>query len=799
MFSFSPSFNQYKSLYKLKTALSKVITPLTIILVILFVLSLVLVLLDQKLLASIMLFIFFIKLLPVLWYYLGLNNHSFWDKDSSNSNYLDWLLPPEISYKMSEASSKALWEAIKTSWQYRFYCNHLMLPPDTLDPLVFSSNLEQWIASALNISNINSSTNKKLTIPIILEAVVSENDLVSSYLLALDINSTDAKNVAKWVRYAQEEMDNSRKGFAKELARDWTAGYTPTLNHFALNISDNLTSSSIENANYDDNMTYLISKLSEPQSKAIAVVAPNGAGKSSLAYHLASILQNSNYALELDGSIQYAKVFVLSSSAIIAEGQKHGFERLLMNIFNEAYHAGKVIIFMDNAELFFQDGLGSINIYNILIPILESKRFKIIMTLDPISWQKMSTTNPNIGSNIIRYDLANMPQEQIYKHLFRQALYLEHSGGRLLITYKAIKASLELSNRYQLSSGFAQPGLSIDLLKSSLSMAKPLNSNTKYIDDDSIIKSLESQTRIKVERTSDKDQKNKLLSLEDLIHTRMINQVRAVKVVADALRRSALALKTSKKPIGSFLFLGPTGVGKTELARSLADKYFGDESMMIRLDMSEYQNTFDLTRLLSRGSGYSFLDQLNEKPHSVIVFDEIEKASPDILNVLLQILEEGVLTDSGGVKNYFTETIIIATSNAGANEIRQEIDKGRSLEAFEDEFINHIIDSQYFRPELLNRFDDIVLFRPLNPNELKQVAGIIIAGLNKSLAKQNLSLTISEAGLDYLVSIGYDPRLGSRPLRRAIGARVENKISKMVLGGQTHSGMNIHFDVKDLQ
>jgi ATP-dependent Clp protease ATP-binding subunit ClpA len=220
--------------------------------------------------------------------------------------------------------------------------------------------------------------------------------------------------------------------------------------------------------------------------------------------------------------------------------------------------------------------------------------------------------------------------------------------------------------------------------------------------------------------------------------------------------------------------------------------------MMIRLDMSEYQNSFDLTRILSRGNGHSFLDQLSEKPHSVIVFDEIEKASPDILNILLQILEEGMLTDSGGGKNYFTETIIIATSNAGDNEIRSEIEKGHSLEEFESEFINHLIDSRYFRPELLNRFDDIVLFRPLNTGELKQIAGIIIANINKNLAKQNLSLTISDAGLDYLVSIGYDPRLGSRPLRRAISARVENKISQMVLSGQTRSGMNLHLDEPDL-
>lgn len=799
MLSLSPEFSKYQALHKLKIQLSKFMIILKLSLGILIITAIALFFFDQKVLAFVVLSIFFIILPIAIWHYLGLSSDMFWIRDNNNNTYLDALLPPEVAYELTEASSSSLWESIKKSWQYVFYCNHLMIPPHTLDPLIAGSNLEQWISIATNIPN-GYKINNQLSVSLLLEAAISRNDLASEYLLALDINNEDSKAVAQWLRYIEEEMENDKnKSFVNGLAKDWTAGYTPILNHFAYNISDNIPSNMVKNAYYDENIQYLIPKLSELESRAIAVVAPNGAGKSSLAYNLASVLKSDKPLMSMSASIHYAKVFVLSSSAIISEGQKYGFEKLITNIFSEISRAGKIIVFMDNAELFFQDGLGAINIYNILLPILESKRFKIIMTLDPISWQKMSVSNPNISSNIMRYDLAAMPKEQIYKQLFRQASNLEHSSGKVLITYKAIKASLELSDRYLLSSGQAQPGLSIDLLKSSISMAKPLNQNIKILDDDGVVTSLEGQTRVKVERVSNQDQKNKLLHLEDLIHTRMVNQVRAVKVVADALRRSATTFRSNKKPIGSFLFLGPTGVGKTELARSLADKYFGDESMMIRLDMSEYQNSFDLTRILSRGNGHSFLDQLSEKPHSVIVFDEIEKASPDILNILLQILEEGMLTDSGGGKNYFTETIIIATSNAGDNEIRSEIEKGHSLEEFESEFINHLIDSRYFRPELLNRFDDIVLFRPLNTGELKQIAGIIIANINKNLAKQNLSLTISDAGLDYLVSIGYDPRLGSRPLRRAISARVENKISQMVLSGQTRSGMNLHLDEPDLR
>src|SRR6185437_11344963 len=317
-----------------------------------------------------------------------------------------------------------------------------------------------------------------------------------------------------------------------------------------------------------------------------------------------------------------------------------------------------------------------------------------------------------------------------------------------------------LSGRY--NQDMAYPGRAIQLIEQSLSHAEG-----NVVTERSVQKAVEQTRGVKVGAAAPVEA-NELLHLEDKIHERMINQSRAVSVVAAALRRARAGVANPRRPIGSFLFLGPTGVGKTELAKAIAATYFGAESNMIRLDMSEYQQTSDVSRLLSNGQDdqKSLIMAVRQQPFTVVLLDEIEKAHPNVLNLLLQLLDEGKLTDVSGRAASFKDAIVIATSNAGATEIRERVSRGEELHTFEEEFVNNLISSGQFKPELLNRFDEIVLFRPLKLEELVQLVTLMLNEVNHTLAAQNISVELTETAAEKIVQAGYDPRIGARPLRR---------------------------------
>jgi ATP-dependent Clp protease ATP-binding subunit ClpA len=291
-----------------------------------------------------------------------------------------------------------------------------------------------------------------------------------------------------------------------------------------------------------------------------------------------------------------------------------------------------------------------------------------------------------------------------------------------------------------------------------------------------------------------------LLNLENKIHERMINQTQAVNAVAAALRRVRAGVTNPNRPAGSFLFLGPTGVGKTELARSLANAYFGDSSRMIRLDMSEYQRPDDVARLLEDGgdTAQSLIMSIRKQPFSVVLLDEIEKAHPNILNLMLQLLDEGQLTDAGGRAASFKSAIIITTSNAGSADIIARITAGENMATFERPLIDKLIQSGQFRPELINRFDDVVLFRPLNQAELTQVAKLMIGEVNKNLSHQNITVSLTDEALNKIAAAGYDPQFGARPMRHLIQRTVEDVIATKILRGEASPGSTILLDVNDM-
>ena len=294
-------------------------------------------------------------------------------------------------------------------------------------------------------------------------------------------------------------------------------------------------------------------------------------------------------------------------------------------------------------------------------------------------------------------------------------------------------------------------------------------------------------------------EREKLLHLEDELHKRVIGQDEAIQAVSDAVRRSRAGMQDPKRPIGSFIFLGTTGVGKTELAKALADYLFNDESMMTRIDMSEYQEKFSVTRLIGAPPGYVGYDeggQLTEavrrKPYQVVLFDEIEKAHPDVFNTLLQVLDDGRLTDSKGRTVNFKNTIIIMTSNLGSQLFANA--PTEKLEETKQEVLQLL--RQTIRPEFLNRIDEVIVFHPLTQGEIKQVVRLQINGIAKMLEQNNVRLKVTEPAIELLAKEGYDPDFGARPVKRAIQRLLLNDLSKAMLGGTLLAGIPIEVDVE---
>ena len=352
--------------------------------------------------------------------------------------------------------------------------------------------------------------------------------------------------------------------------------------------------------------------------------------------------------------------------------------------------------------------------------------------------------------------------------------------------YQALKEAYRLSERYVYD--LAMPGRALKLLESAASY-----SEDGLVTMNSVQQTIEKTLDIKVSVASDTEDREKLLNLEELIHKRMVNQTRAVSVVSDALRRARAGVRNQNRPIGTFLFLGPTGVGKTELSKALADVYFGGEDRMVRIDLNEYVRAEDVVRLIADGAvdPTSLTSQVMKQPFSVVLLDEIEKAAPEVLSTLLQLLDEGILRDIKNREISFRDTIVIATSNAGADRIREYIDRGYQVEQFEEEFTNELINSGQFRPEFLNRFDEIVVFRPFTKEELVQVLDLILVSVNKMLEPQKVSVIVEDDAKLLLVDKGYDPRLGARPMRRVVQKAVENTVAKQMLSGTVNPGDTI--------
>lgn len=683
---------------------------------------------------------------------------------------------------------RSLWQALHANWQSVFIMNHLYVPDAILtqslrdDPKFLEA---VWHAAAALADDSNSPT---IEVGHVVGALALSSQEFLTLLRQHKMRPEDIKAIVAWLDRGLEMIGEKSHDYGG-IGRDWANGYTPRLDQFGYNISLGIERMGSHYGWLSHSPSVQAMKNAFSQgATALALIGETGSGKTSHVYALAqTLLEEKN-----DRRLEHRQMITLSASTIVSSATRPGeLEYITGELLGEAAHAGHIILFFDDAELFFNQGIGTFDAAKLLLPVLQSRAIQLIFAFTPHSWQSLRGANTSLASLMTPIVLPDMPENDVLRVLEDSTLGLEHQHN-VIITYDALRETYRLSGRYETE--IAYPGKAINLLEQSVAHAE-----NNVVTPASVQRAIEQSKGVKVSDVS-ATESDALLKLEDKIHERMINQSHAVSVVSNALRRARAGVANPKRPIGSFLFLGPTGVGKTELAKAISAVYFGAEAHMIRLDMSEYQEADDVKRLLSDGQSEtkSLIMSVRQQPFGVVLLDEIEKAHPNILNLLLQLLDEGQLTDVGGRMASFKDCVVICTSNAGADTIRARVGAGEPLESFEDAFTDELIKSGQFRPELLNRFDEMVLFRPLTPDELLQVVALMMKEVNATLAPQNISVELTQAAAGKIVEVGYDPRLGARPMRRTLQRAVEDVIAQKILRGDLHPGDHATLDVNDL-
>jgi ATP-dependent Clp protease ATP-binding subunit ClpC len=713
---------------------------------------------------------------------------------TDNSGKLSGILDKQLLANLQSESPTGLqlWQALKKTNHATFFAVRYGIVSEFFEQTLNNQEVDTQKVYSQAVAYRDQNGLDTLSSACVFVALFKTIPASSNLLNQLKLDIKELENGISWINH----MEHLVRVFSKTkntggIGRDWASGYTPLLNQIGHNVTREVEASGSLYRPIESHRTIIqqmIKTLGQTGRANVALVGDTGAGKTTAVYGLADSLIQGR-----DQDLKYHQVFALGASTLIANTKQRGqLEELVFRLANEAQHAGNIIIFLDEAQLFLEDGTGSVDISNLLMKILQNSRVKIIFTMTPAQWQRISAQNSALVGQINYQLMPPTNREDTIRVLEDQVLFIE-GRHKVTLSYYALRETYKLADHYIDEEAF--PGKAIKLAEQAAVSA----GKGSLVTDRHLQQAIESTRGVKVQEAT-ADESQKLLGLEDELHKQMINQEYAVKSIANALRRARAGTRDTNRPIGAFLFLGPTGVGKTQLAKSLASTYFGSGENIIRINMNEYVNAGDLQRLLApeTGTGNTFIGKIRSAPFSVVLLDEIEKAHQDIINAFLQLLDEGTINDTSGRQASFKDAIIIATSNAGADKIREYISQGREQSDFQQEFIDGIISSGYFKPELINRFDDLLVFRPLKENELVQVLDIMLSEVNKQLGQKKVKVELDQNAKLWLVKKGNDPRLGARPMRRMVQKYVEDAVAKQVLQGTAQPGSIIKITEQDL-
>ena len=632
-----------------------------------------------------------------------------------------------------------------------------------------------------------------------LVALAEHHPVFQKTLVQANLFTKDIRNLTDWAESLETqkkagkrfwEMKNLRR--RGTLARNWTAGYTPTLDAFSSDLSEIARKQGVPlTIGHKDERSSLERVLSQQQTNNALLVGEPGSGRRNLVFNLA-------YASALGetlNEINYKRFVELDIQALLARiTQPEELERTLDTIFREVASAGNVVLIIDELHNFVGGAgrPGAVDITGVLAPYLRVTNFPFIGITTFQGLHKYLEQNASITALLAPVELGEITDEQTLPVLEQFVGGLEQKHKRI-ISYPALRDAIALSSKYV--QGVPQPRKSIELLEEAIAYLS--QTKEKVLLPRHVAYVLSEKTQIPIGEIETKE-REVLLSLEDLLHKRIINQEEAVGEVSSALRRARSEVSKRSGPMGGFLFLGPTGVGKTETAKALAAVYFGSENRMIRLDMSEFQNPKDVERLLGSAEQQGLLTtQVRENPFSLVLLDELEKAHPNILNLFLQVLDEGHITDGLGRKVSFQHTIVIATSNAGYQLILQAIKENKDFNLLKQEMIDYLFKEGIYRPEFLNRFDGVMLFKPLTKEHLLSIAELMLSKVKKGLAEKGIEFIITPQLKEKMVELGYDPIFGARPMKRVIQDKVEDALAVGLLRGDLIRGAKVEVDSSD--
>ena len=615
--------------------------------------------------------------------------------------------------------------------------------------------------------------------------ILARDESIREILLDLKIDDDKLRNTLAWFKINEWQIANFKRyrklaGFKPKTAMDraYTAVATPLLNSFGYDLTLAAKWGRLQLCVAREKEIAAAYEAWESGRNGVLLTGPVGSGKKSIIEGIAREMVSEENIPEF---LRDKRLIELDVARLVSGAAPQEAEQRLLTIIDEINRAGNIILFIENVETIIgitAGSGGSLELSEVLATQLEKGFLRCLATCSDHNYLQY-VENSALARAMSRLKIIEPDKNQAIQMLESKIGYLE-SRGNIFFSYNAVEAAVDLSERYIHEP--ALPAKAIEVLEKTATRIAAEQKNKRYVcDSNDIAVTINMMTEIPVAELG-KDESEKLLNLEEEIHRYMIDQEEAVKMVANSLRRARTEMREGKRPIASFLFLGPTGVGKTELAKTIARVYFAKKDLLIRLDMSEYQEETSVGKMIGDAGGQKgyLTEAVRQKPFSLILLDEFEKAHPKIFNLFLQVMDDGRLTDGDGNTVDFTNSIIIATSNAGSNYIQDEIGKGTPLEEIKNFLINQQL-NQIMRPELINRFDGIIVFKPLSEDDTAEITRLMLADVRQMLKNKGIELEASEQGMRRLAQLGYDPKFGARPLRRLIQERIEDEIAKKIL------------------